>query len=148
MIRFYGTIEIKLDAKGRLALPTKFRSEFPNDKLVITKGYEPCLTIYPVDEFEKVFGEITALSDFVEENRVLKRSVIPNSAELELDSSGRILIPRTLLALGGIDKEVKMLGMGNYIEVWNNDQLAPNVVPQGQMAAYTERVMKANKKES
>lgn len=56
MIRFYGTIEIKLDAKGRLALPTKFRSEFPNDKLVITKGYEPCLTIYPVDEFEKVFG--------------------------------------------------------------------------------------------
>lgn len=148
MIRFYGTYEIKLDAKGRMALPSKFRSQFPNDELVITKGYEPCLTIYPIDEFEKVFDQINSLSDFVEEHRVLKRSVIPNSAELEFDSSGRILIPKTLLTLAGIDKDVKLLGVGSYIEVWNNQQLTPNVVPEGQMAAYTEKVMSANKKES
>lgn len=152
MIRFYGSYEIKLDAKGRMALPSRFRSEFPDNKLIITKGYERCLTIYPLDEFEKVFDQINQLSDFVEEHRVLKRTVIPNSAELELDSSGRILVPKALLSLADIDKDVKVLGVGRYIEMWNNGQLGPNVVPDGQVAAYTEKVMSpnrdANRKES
>jgi MraZ protein len=147
MIRFYGTYEIKLDAKGRMALPSKYRSQFANDKLVITKGYETCLTIYPTDEFEKVFEEINALSEFVEEHRILKRSVIPNSVELEFDSSGRILIPKMLLNWASIDKDVKLLGVGNKIEVWNNQQLEPNVVPAQQVAAYTEKVMGSKKRE-
>lgn len=145
MIRFYGTYEIKLDAKGRMALPSRFRSEFPENRLIITKGYEACLTIYPLDEFEKVFDQINQLSDFVVENRTLKRTIIPNSAELEFDSNGRILVPKNLLSLVGIDKDVKLLGVGRYIEVWDNSRLAPNVVPEEQMAAFTEKVMTSGK---
>lgn len=147
MIRFYGTYEIKLDAKGRMALPAKYRAQFPNDKLVITRGYENCLTIFPTDEFEKVFAEINALSEFVVEYRVFKRSVIPNSAELEVDANGRILVPRMLLTWANIDKEVTLLGVGNKIEVWNTQQLEPNIVPTQQMAAYTEKVMSQRRSE-
>lgn len=145
MIRFYGTYEIKLDAKGRMALPSRFRSEFPENRLIITKGYEACLTIYPMDEFVKVFDQINQLSDFVVENRVFKRTIIPNSAELEFDSNGRILVPKTLLSLVGIDKDVKLLGVGRYIEMWDNGRLTPNVVPEEQMAAFAEKVMTPGK---
>lgn len=148
MIRFYNTYETKLDAKGRMALPAKYKSQFTNDKLVITRGYENCLTIYPTEEFDKVYEEINALSEFVEENRVFKRSVIPNSAELEIDSSGRILVPKLLLQWASIDKDVTLLGVGNKIEVWNAQYLGNNVVPAQQMAPYTEKVMRAKGKES
>ncbi len=146
MIRFYGTYEIKLDAKGRMGLPAKYRTQFPNDKLVITKGYEKCLTIYPTDEFEKVYEEINALSEFVEEHRVLKRTVIPNSVDLEIDANGRVVVPKMLLAWAGVEKDVKLLGVGNKIEMWDNRQLEPNVVPAEDVAAYTEKVMGNTKK--
>jgi MraZ protein len=67
---------------------------------------------------------------------------------LEFDSSGRILIPKMLLAWASIDKDIKLLGVGNKIEVWNNQQLEPNVVPAQQVAAYTEKVMGPKKRES
>jgi MraZ protein len=122
MTFFTSEFECKLDAKGRLVLPSRIKAQLPEDggqELVIRKGFEPCLILYPMVEFKKVFSKISGLSEFNEEYRILQRSFLSGVVTVELDSNGRLLIPKNMLAYAQLDKEALLVGTGSKVEVWN-----------------------------
>jgi len=121
MTFFTSEYESKLDPKGRLVLPARVKAQLPegSNELVIRKGFEQCLIIYPMVEFKKVFSKISSLNEFNEEYRKLQRNFFSGTATVEMDAMGRFLIPRNMLQYAQLDKEVVLIGMGNKVEVWN-----------------------------
>jgi MraZ protein len=121
MTFFTSEYESKLDAKGRLLLPSRIKAQLPEgtNQLVLRRGYEPCLIIYPLVEFKKVFAKISALSESNPDNRVFQRSVLSGLTEIEMDINGRILIPKNMLAYAQLEKNVILTGIGNRVEMWN-----------------------------
>lgn len=121
MTFFTSEYESKLDAKGRLLLPSRIKAQLPEgtNQLVLRRGYEPCLIIYPLVEFKKVFAKISSLSESNPDNRVFQRSVLSGLTEIEMDINGRILIPKNMLAYAKLEKDVILTGIGNRVELWN-----------------------------
>ena len=121
MTFFTSEHESKLDAKGRLVLPARIKSQLPDDEreLVIRKGFEQCLILYPTVEFKKVFSKISSLNEFNEEYRKLQRNFLSGVVTVELDANGRFLLPRNMLSYAQLDKEVTLVGTGNKVEIWN-----------------------------
>ncbi|MFH6981982.1 division/cell wall cluster transcriptional repressor MraZ [Marinoscillum sp. 108] len=122
MAFFTSEYECKLDTKGRLVLPAKIKSSLPEvstHELIIRKGFEQNLILYPMLEYKKIHAKIAALSEFNAEQRKLKRNFFRSIQQVDLDSAGRLLIPKQMLAHAGLDKELILIGMGNYIEMWN-----------------------------
>lgn len=121
MTFFTGRYDSKLDSKGRLVLPSKFKSQLPEEgghELVIQKGIEPYLSIYPLLEFRKLVSKVSGLSEFNEENRQVRLAFFSSIASVDLDDNGRLLIPKNMLAHAGLQKEVVLIGMNNLIVVW------------------------------
>ena len=121
MTFFTSEHESKLDAKGRLVLPARIKSQLPDDEreLVIRKGFEQCLILYPTVEFKKVFSKISSLNEFNEEYRKLQRNFLSGVVTVELDTNGRFLLPKNMLSYAQLDKEVMLVGTGNKVEIWN-----------------------------
>ena|SRR5690554_4651671 len=112
----------KLDAKGRLVLPSKLKAGIPEtngDTLVLMRYFEPCLTLFTMVEFNKIASRVAGLNDMKKENRNIQRNFFRRSVEVELDSAGRILIPKNMLQAVSIDKDVLVMGSGTRIEIWN-----------------------------
>ena len=131
MAFFTSEYECKLDTKGRLVLPAKIKNNLPEvstAELVLRKGFEPNLILYPMVEYKKIHHKISSLSEFNPEQRKLKRNFFRSISQVDLDSANRLLIPKTMLAHAQIDKEAILIGMGNYIEIWN-----PEVFEQHQI---------------
>jgi MraZ protein len=126
MAFFSGEYESKLDAKGRLVLPARIKSNLPETNkgnIVITRGFEPCLVIYSLLEWNKVLSKIAGLSEFNDEQRNLQRNLISRSSEAELDNLGRFVIPKKMIEYAKLEgAEITILGIGNKIEVWNSSQ--------------------------
>ena len=123
MTFFTSEFECKLDAKGRLVLPSKLKSNLPAAsirQIVIRKGFEPNLIIYPLNQYKKLHNKISSLNEFNTEQRKLKRNFFSSIVQVELDNNGRFLIPKNMLTHAKIDKKVIICGMGNVIEIWNN----------------------------
>ena len=121
MTFFTSEYESKLDAKGRLILPARIKAQLPSEggnELVIRKGFEPCLILYPMVEFKKVFSKISGLNEFNEEYRRLQRNFLSGVVTVELDSNGRFLVPKNMLTYAQIDKDVMLVGTGNKVEMW------------------------------
>jgi len=121
MTFFTSEYECKLDAKGRLVLPSRIKAQLPEggQELVIRRGFEQCLILYPMVEFKKVFSKISGLSEFNEEYRKLQRNFFSGTVTVELDSNGRLLIPKNMLTYAAVDKDAILVGMGNKVEIWN-----------------------------
>jgi MraZ protein len=122
MTFFTSEYESKLDAKGRLILPSRIKAQLPEEggsELVVRRGFERCLILYPMVEFKKVFSKISGLSEFNEEYRTLQRNFFSGTATVELDTSGRFLIPKNMLAYAQLERDVMLVGMGNKVELWN-----------------------------
>ena len=122
MTFFTSEYESKLDAKGRLVLPARIKSQLPEssgNELVIRKGFEQCLILFPMVEFKKVCSKISGLSEFNEEYRKLQRNFFSGTVTVELDNNGRFLIPKNMLSYATLDKESVLVGMGNKVEIWN-----------------------------
>ncbi len=122
MTFFTSQYECKLDAKGRMVLPARIKSQLPEgegQELIIRRGFEPCLIVYPLVEFKKVFSKISGLNEFNEEYRTLQRNFLSGVVAVELDANGRFLIPKNMLAYAQIDKDATLVGMGNKVEIWN-----------------------------
>ena len=122
MTFFTSEYEGKFDAKGRIVLPARIKAQLPDSggqELVIRKGFEPCLIIYPMVEFKKVFSKISGLSEFNEEYRKLQRNFFSGTFTVELDGNGRFLIPKNMLAYAQLEKDCVLVGMGNKVEIWN-----------------------------
>lgn len=124
MAYFSSEYECKLDAKGRIILPARMKANLPEaggNVIVITRGFEPCLVLYPFTEWQKVFSKVSGLNEFNEEYRNFQRNFFRGNTEAELDSNGRFLIPKSMLKHAQLDKDAIVVGMGNRIEVWNPD---------------------------
>ena len=120
---FRGLHTINLDAKGRLAIPTKYRetlAELCGARLVATIDTEErCLLIYPVNEWEQIQAKIEALPSFNPVARRIQRLLIGHATDLELDGSGRVLLPQPLREYAGLEKETVLMGQGKKLELWS-----------------------------
>ncbi|MAY16012.1 MULTISPECIES: division/cell wall cluster transcriptional repressor MraZ [Oceanospirillaceae] len=120
---FRGLHTINLDAKGRLAIPTKYRetlAELCGARLVATIDTEErCLLIYPVNEWELIQAKIEALPSFNPVARRIQRLLIGHATDLELDSAGRILLPQPLREYASLEKESVLMGQGKKLELWS-----------------------------
>ena len=117
---FIGEYSHTLDAKGRLIIPSKFREEL-HTSFILTRGLDGCLTIYSLKQWEKIFEEINKLPDTKKNTRMYVRVLTSNATECSLDGQGRILIPDTLLKAVTIEKDCKVVGANDHIEIWNEE---------------------------
>lgn len=115
---FLGDYQHTLDAKGRVSLPAKFRAEMTG-KLVIAKGLEKCLYVYPADVYAQFVEKLLSREDFDERVRRMRRFFIAGAVEAELDSAGRITLPPVLREYASLSKDVAVTGNGNRIEIWD-----------------------------
>ena len=119
---FSSEYECKLDAKGRLVLPSKVKSALPQESgnsIVVTRGFETCLVVYPKSEWNKVLERVTGLNEFNIEYRSFQRNFLRGNTEIDLDKIGRFGIPKSLIKHAKLEKEVIIVGLGNRIEIWN-----------------------------
>lgn len=125
---FRGINAVVLDAKGRMAIPARYREQLQRGsntaaQVVITIDTEsPCLLLYPFPEWELIEQKLQALPSFNRVTRRIQRLLIGHATELELDSNGRILLPPLLRDYAHIDKRIMMVGQGKKFEVWDEQQ--------------------------
>jgi transcriptional regulator MraZ len=121
---FRGINSVNLDAKGRMALPARHRDALDgsNGKLVVTiDSRERCLLLYPLAEWEIVQHRLEGLSNMKRSARQLQRLLIGHATDVELDTSGRVLLPPMLREFAGLSKRLVLLGQGNKIEIWGEE---------------------------
>lgn len=121
MVALLGEFTARLDAKARLVLPGALRKQLSAqvaERFVINRGFEPHLTLYPFSEWQKISAELGRLNLYVKKNRDFVRYFHRGATELELDHSGRLLLPRRLLDYAGIQEVVILLAYANRIECW------------------------------
>ena len=113
-----GQYQHTIDSKKRLALPVKFRGELGN-KVVVTKGVENCLVVYPEKEWEIMSQKLSSLPISQGEARSFTRHLLASATEVDLDKLGRILIPDYLKAYAGLEKNAVVCGLSNRLEIWD-----------------------------
>ena len=119
---FRGLNKISLDTKGRISIPTKYRSElskYGSNELVCTIDIDQCLLLYPKKIWLKIEKTIMALPSLDKSSRILQRLMIGHASELVLDSQNRILVPIELREFSGIKKSAMFIGQGQRFEIWN-----------------------------
>jgi MraZ protein len=114
-----GEFKHNLDAKGRLAIPAKFRSSL-SVGAIITRGLDDCLFIFSREEWEALAKKLVSLPLAAANSRAFVRLMLAGAADVELDSQGRVLIPDYLRAYAGVKKEAVVTGLYNRIEVWDS----------------------------
>lgn len=117
---FMGTYYNSIDAKNRMIVPSKHRDQL-GGKCVLTKGWDKCLYIYPVAEWEKQMEKIENLPESDPKVRAYVRHFCANAVDLDFDKQGRIVIPPELKEYAAIDKELVTMGAMKKIEVWSKD---------------------------
>lgn len=117
---FLSEFSHTIDEKGRLTLPAKYRSELAAG-VVVTRGLEPCLFIYPKNEWEQLAAKIADLSPMKQDARRLARFILAGANDCEPDKQGRILLPSYLREYARLDSEVVIIGAGKRLEVWNKE---------------------------
>ncbi len=122
MIQLLGEFDCKLDAKGRLMVPSNLKKQLPEveqDGLVINRGFEKHLVIYPKKVWQEMVTELNKLNQFERKTREFVRFFTRGATELHLDASGRVLLPKALLEFAGITGEVVLACQFDKIEVWS-----------------------------
>jgi MraZ protein len=121
---FRGANRISLDAKGRLAVPTRYRARIEercDNQLIITVDRDRCLLLYPFPEWEEIERRFSRLPTLDRQARRLQRLMIGHATEVEPDAQGRILLPKELREFGAIDRQVMFIGQGNKFEIWDEE---------------------------
>ncbi len=124
MSQLLGEFECKIDSKGRLRIPSGLLTLLSNmnaTKVVLNRGFEKCLNLYPKDVWDDVADKIGSLNDFVKQNREFKRYFLRGATEIDLLGNDRILLQKRLLEYAGIGKDVILAGQGNRIEIWSKE---------------------------
>ena len=114
-----GSYNHKLDGKGRTVLPARFRGEL-GSSIVATIGIDRCIALYPVSRWEELILKLKDLSSFKKKTRDFRRVLLSMATELEIDGSGRVLIPSGLREYAGVDQEVTLIGLEDHLEVWDS----------------------------
>ncbi len=121
---FRGGNTVKLDAKGRLALPTRYRgiiSERYEGRLVVTVHDDGCLLLYPQPEWEQIEHRLISTPNLDRRTRDMQRMLVGYATEVEMDGNGRILLAPRLRDFAGLDKTVALVGVGKKFEIWNEE---------------------------
>jgi MraZ protein len=122
---FRGINTITIDTKGRLAIPTRYRSALgAEDKtpLVVTiDTEETCLLLYTAAQWQIIEDKLQKLPSFNAAARRIQRLLIGHATDVELDANGRVLLPTILRTYAQLEKDVVMIGQGNKFEVWNKE---------------------------
>ena len=133
-ISFTGEYNNSIDQKNRLSIPAKYRkalSPINNGTFVLTRGFDKCLILYPLDEWKKVELQLGSLSSIKIKNRSFVRSIVRCAVHLKYDSQGRVAIPDNLLQYAKINKNVTIIGMIKKIELWSPKLLNQDISPDG-----------------
>lgn len=118
---FLGRYTHALDAKGRLAIPARFR-EAVADGLVLTRGIDRCLSLYPLAAWRPLAEKVSALPITDPDARNFRRMVFAEASDLALDAQGRILIPPELRRYAGLERETLVVGVDTAIEIWSPER--------------------------
>ncbi len=119
---FRGASKVTLDAKGRLAMPTKHRPRIDDlcgGRLVVTVDRDYCLLVYPLQEWEDIERKLVRLPTLNRQARRLQRLMIGYASEVDLDGHGRLLLSKELREFAGLDRQAILIGQGNRFELWD-----------------------------
>lgn len=121
MSNFLGEFEATVDTKGRFLLPAGFKKQLDEGetKFVIARGFEKCLTLYPLKSWEPIIAKINQLNDFDPKVREFRRQFLGGATEVELDSAGRMLLPPSLKEHAALGKDIILVAALNKIEIWD-----------------------------
>lgn len=114
---FLGRHNHNLDAKGRLALPARFRDKLA-EGVVITRGFDPCLLVYPLAAWMPLAERVASLSISDPDVRNLRRMLFAEAVDVQLDGQGRVLIPAELREYASIEREAVVVGVHTFMEIW------------------------------
>ncbi len=126
MPSFKGQYQHSVDNKGRVSFPAKLRKSLnpkAQERFTILRGLEPCLYVYPEDEWQKVEDKLSEINSFSKEGRTVKRNFLRFAEDLSLDKQNRISLSATLREWASIDRQAIFIGSGERIEVWSPKQL-------------------------
>ena len=121
---FQGATALSLDAKGRLAIPARHRDALTTQcggNLVVTAHPHGCLLIYPLPDWEPIRAQILAAPGLNPQAALLKRLLVGNARDEELDAAGRVLVAPELREWAKLDKQVRLVGQGKHFELWAED---------------------------
>jgi len=121
---FRGATKVTLDAKGRMAVPTRYRERLAarcDGQLVTTVDLDYCLLIYPLPDWEDIERKLMRLPSLQDTTRSLQRLMVGHATEVEMDGNGRILLSRELRDFAGLDRHAMLLGQGNKFELWDEE---------------------------
>jgi MraZ protein len=128
---FYGQYQTTLDEKGRFPLPAKLRNltgddgkPLLGDTIILNRGLEGCLSIYPESEWTSIQNRLTTFDFTNQDYRYFSRRFYSGVCLVSPDKSGRVLVPSNLIAEADLKKELVILGLHRWIEVWNPDRYA------------------------
>jgi MraZ protein len=120
---FIGEFEYRVDEKGRVPFPPKFRTEdLKREGVVLCPGMEKCITIYPLSEWKKLADSLTSGPIIPSKLRKLNRAIFATAFNLEIDGQGRITVPAQLRHYAGINEEVVVIGVNAFIELWGKEK--------------------------
>ena len=122
MIGFLGEFEATLDPKGRFLLPVGIKKQLKegeNTQFVINRGFEKCLTLYPLSSWAPIYENIARLNDFDPKVREFRRYFLNGAISLELDNAGRLLIPKNLMEHAGLEKDIVLVSAVTKMEIWD-----------------------------
>ncbi len=122
---FRGVNRLNLDAKGRLAVPTRYRERLQEccaSELVVTIDRDHCLLIYPLPEWQEIERKLMKLPSFNKAARNLQRLLVGHATEVEMDGQGRVLLPPALREFAELEKHTVLIGQGNKFELWDEER--------------------------
>lgn len=145
MLNFIGTYECKIDAKGRLSLPSALKKQLSgviDEGLVLKRSvFQNCIEIYPMQEWNALMGKINRLNKFKKKNNDFVRKFTAGVKLIEPDANSRILIPKDLSAFAELEKEVVLSSAGELIEIWDKENYEKVLNEVDDFAELAEEVM-------
>ncbi|MBL7963081.1 MAG: division/cell wall cluster transcriptional repressor MraZ [Flavobacteriales bacterium] len=145
MLNLLGEYDCRLDAKGRVMLPAALKKqlggEVPKGFVMNRDVFRPCLVLYPMIEWERTNQMLRRLNRFMEKNMEFIRRFTSGATPLELDGNGRLLLPYALMADARMGKDIKMVGLGDRIEVWSKEGYDRMRREKVDLTALAEEVM-------
>ncbi|OOF42043.1 MULTISPECIES: division/cell wall cluster transcriptional repressor MraZ [Rodentibacter] len=145
---FRGAAAVNLDSKGRVAIPTRYRAEIiekNQGQMVCTVDIrQPCLLLYPLDEWEKIEQKLLSLSNFDPDQRRLQRVMLGYATECEMDAQGRILLSGPLRQHAKLEKGLMLVGQLNKFEIWSDTEWNAQIEEDIAVAATAEFAMDSN----
>lgn len=116
-----GEFQHNIDAKGRLIMPAKFRPDL-GEQFIVTRGLDGCLSGYPMTSWEKIQDKLMQLPLAKKDARKFTRFFYSAATEVEIDKQGRINLPKNLIEFAKIDKECRVIGVSDRIEIWSSER--------------------------